>query len=193
MASQPNRHLDDERLDGYALSRLDEAATAECEEHLLVCEACRERLDQTEAFVAGIRTAAPRREERRPWFAAPGWRWAWAGTLALAAATLLLMTRIGEHSPAPVAVVLEATRGEGSPAAPEGTPVVLKPDLAGLAAAATYPLELVDSAGAVRWRGNAGGSHPQLTVPGMNAGAYFVRVYSPSRQLLREYALRIGR
>ena len=49
-------HIDDGDLDLYALDRL--ADTAPVEEHLLVCEDCRARLAEWDAYVRAIRAAA---------------------------------------------------------------------------------------------------------------------------------------
>jgi len=48
----------DDLLDLYALGRLPDADTAEVEEHLLLCETCRDRLSETDRFIAALRCAA---------------------------------------------------------------------------------------------------------------------------------------
>jgi hypothetical protein len=50
-------HPDDEQLELYALGRLNEPEQAVIEEHLLICEACRQRLDQIEAYAKAMRRA----------------------------------------------------------------------------------------------------------------------------------------
>ena len=48
----------DDLLDLYALGRLPDADTAEVEEHLLLCGTCRDRLSETDRFIAALRYAA---------------------------------------------------------------------------------------------------------------------------------------
>jgi anti-sigma factor RsiW len=48
----------DDRLDLYALGRLPDVETTEVEEHLLLCETCRDRLSETDRFIAALRYAA---------------------------------------------------------------------------------------------------------------------------------------
>lgn len=50
-------HQPDDQLELYALERLTEAEQAVIEEHLLICQACRERLDEVEAYAKAMRQA----------------------------------------------------------------------------------------------------------------------------------------
>jgi len=49
--------LTDEEVDAFVRGTLAESALARAEEHLLVCEDCRLRVEQLEQFVASLRTA----------------------------------------------------------------------------------------------------------------------------------------
>ena len=51
-------HISDHHVDLYALRRLPASQAADLEEHLLLCEACRDRLNETERFIAALRRAA---------------------------------------------------------------------------------------------------------------------------------------
>ena len=80
---QTDPHRTDDELELYALGRLADPQVAVVEEHLLVCVACQERLDEVEAFALAMRegiSAEPAPEPRADWFA---WlkqpRVAWAG------------------------------------------------------------------------------------------------------------------
>ncbi len=53
-------HLNEHLLEEYLLGRLAEPELGKAEEHLLVCQECRTRLTQTEAFVKAIRAATRR-------------------------------------------------------------------------------------------------------------------------------------
>lgn len=45
-----DKHVTDEALEQYSLGRLSSSRTATLEEHLLVCQTCRDRLDRLEPF-----------------------------------------------------------------------------------------------------------------------------------------------
>ena len=51
------RHINDDDVELYALDRLADADDAPVEEHLLVCEKCRERLVGWDAYVGAMRAA----------------------------------------------------------------------------------------------------------------------------------------
>jgi anti-sigma factor RsiW len=51
-------HISDDLLDLYAIGTLSTASVAELEEHLLVCEMCRERLRESDEFAGLFRQAA---------------------------------------------------------------------------------------------------------------------------------------
>lgn len=57
-------HLQEELLEEYALGRLKGAPLGQVEEHLLLCETCRTRLQETEAFMQAARIAARRLREQ---------------------------------------------------------------------------------------------------------------------------------
>jgi anti-sigma factor RsiW len=189
MASDKNRHMDAEDSERYSMGDLPEELSTQFEEHLLICEACRNRVAKSDEFVRSIERAgkqirlggAPRRR--------PAWR-QW--TILLAAASLLLAMVVfglsrGGGRPE-FAVSLAAMRGAETMAqAPAGTPLALHPGLTGLPSSPSYRLEMVDAAGATVWRG----TFPGARVPPRRAGAYFVRVYSAAGELLREYGLQV--
>jgi hypothetical protein len=58
MQLDQNTHAVDEVLESYAIGTLAEPALAELEEHLLICTYCQQRLDDTNAYVTAMRTAA---------------------------------------------------------------------------------------------------------------------------------------
>ena len=51
-------HLRADVLEDFALGRLPEKGVARVEEHLLVCDTCRNRLDNVEAFVISVRAGS---------------------------------------------------------------------------------------------------------------------------------------
>ena len=50
-------HISGNDLELYAMERLPESDTAPVEEHLLVCEECRERLAGWDAYIRAVRKA----------------------------------------------------------------------------------------------------------------------------------------
>jgi len=67
----------------------------------------------------------------------------------------------------------------------------LQPDLTGLAGEPTYRLEIVDQTGRPLRLAALARTQGSVTVPGLGAGLYFVRLYLPAGNLLREYGLEI--
>jgi hypothetical protein len=53
-------HLTDEEAEDFVRSALSESALAGAEEHLLLCEPCRRRVEALDRFVADLRPAAGR-------------------------------------------------------------------------------------------------------------------------------------
>ena len=91
-----------------------------------------------------------------------------------------------------VAVSLTALRSNGAgTGAPAGRELMLHPDLTGLAESSSYRLEIVDQTGRAVRQGTLGRTQAGVAVPGLGAGQYFVRVYLPAGELLREYGLQI--
>jgi len=191
----PAGHLDEEQLERYSMGATPEAGLAPLEEHLLICESCREALARTDSYVSAMRAAARRSlEEKRPWWAfVPAQTW--AGAMAVAAVALLavcLWFRPGGGGP--VAVALESTRGAESSAfaaAPAGRVLVLSLDPGDLPLAGHYRVEVVDEAGRRIWQGAATRSSTRLTATGprLAGGHYYVRLYGSSGELLREYGV----
>ncbi|HWE50295.1 MAG TPA: hypothetical protein VG273_10920, partial [Bryobacteraceae bacterium] len=52
-----NIHGTDDELENYALGRLPEPDSSDLEDHLMLCESCRTRLDYIENFALGMRRA----------------------------------------------------------------------------------------------------------------------------------------
>ena len=91
-----------------------------------------------------------------------------------------------------VAVSLTALRSSGAgSSAPAGRELMLHPDLTGLAEVSSYRLEIVDQTGRKVRQGTLARAPGGSQVPGLPAGLYFVRVYLPAGELLREYGLEI--
>ena len=193
MAPDTNRHIDAEEIEQYTMGGVPEEECAWIEEHLLICEACRERTTASDIYVHAMRDAArqlrsePLVERHRGW-------WRLRLVPALLAAGLLAFvawqsSRDVERPARVFAVSLAALRGPDLPAtAPSRTPLDLHLDLHALPAFDSYGVEVVDRVGNRVWQG-ATASSGACRIAALPAGAYFVRVSSPSGELLREYAL----
>ena len=189
-------HVGAEDLERYSMGASPPEATPFIEEHLLTCDDCRNRLQETDAYLRVMRTSSEqlRRDEktakRREWRIP-----AWFPVLATVACGIVLVVATPRfvRSPGPVvAVSLTAVRSGGAGnSAPSGRELMLHPDLTGLAEDSSYRLEIVNQTGHTVRQGTLTRAHKGVQVRGLDAGLYFVRVYLPAGQLLREYGLRI--
>lgn len=202
-----NLHGTDDQLELYALGRLPESDLPFIEEHLMVCEACREHLESIENFALGLRDAlaiSPASATSRPPLRAGIWEWIRGLVrqpvfgMAAAAAVLIALVAVyplRNREIAPVAALqLTAIRGEmpSSPraretdltladAAPEGAP---------------FRIAVYDADGRNVWNGKASvvseGAQVRITER-LNPGRYFVRLYSAESTLLHEYGFIVNK
>ena len=200
-----NGHASDEFLEQYALGLLTGPLLAQVEEHLLLCSRCQEHLTETDRYVAAMRGAARRLDQddesrKRSWTAISGAltfrRLGWG--MALAALALAgLALRLGlnpAHSSQPFAVALQTSRGSEPQHAPARRPLDLSLDITALPLFTAYQVETVDAMGRVEAQSSVGASGGRVRTSiakGLPSGNYFIRLYSPSRELLREYGMRI--
>jgi len=194
---EPDRHAEEDELERYSLGEVASDEYARLEEHLLVCEACRERLAVHDLFTRSFTGAAADWRANHPKVEKRGW---WSprlalvmGSLALLAVGALWLNRsIPQRIPAPVAIGLSTTRGAAAAAhAPARRPLDVKPDLTGLAVFPTYDLQVVDAVGGTVVQVKAA-PRAAARISALQPGTYFVRLYSPSGELLREYALQVS-
>lgn len=196
MAMIPRRNClrDEETIESYSMGTLPEAEAAEFEEHLLVCEACQGRLTEQDAIVGRIRRAGAR-SRRESHSRERGLRRFPVLIPALTGLALLIVLGVAglrwtrqDGATPPFTVKLVAMRGAGPGSqAPAGRRLQVQADLSGLPAAANR-LELVDREGHTVWKGAA----PMGVVPALPPGVYFMRAYSDSGRLLREYGLDVA-
>src|SRR5258708_446866 len=73
-----NFHESDERLELYALRRLPDSEIEHIEEHLLICDSCRDKLDDIAEFALTIRQEL-KNQTVTPY--SPGWYEKWFGWL----------------------------------------------------------------------------------------------------------------
>lgn len=195
-------HMEAEALERYAMGTLPEQQADELGEHLLVCADCQDRLAETDAYLQAMRTAAPKMRGT----AAAGfgvWSRLWSAVALpppLWAATAIVLVAVGLElrRPAPggaqppVPVQLEASRASLNAHAAAGRLLVLSIGLEELPPHPAYRLEAVDARGNRLWEVTAAPKEGKLShapAAALAAGAYFVRLYTPDRELLREFAL----
>ncbi len=180
-------------MDQYALGLMPEEEISVFEEHLLLCGSCQERLAQNDAFVKAMQAAGAKyvKEDAEGRFG----RRVRAPILATCAAGLLLAfgavgLHLAQSTGQPAVVSLEAYRGAAVGAqAPAARKLVLRFGLAGLPDFPSYELEIVDRWGTPVLRVNA--APGSAAVPALRAGSYYVRLYAPGGQLLREYGFEV--
>jgi hypothetical protein len=201
-----NFHGTDDQLELYALDRLADAELPQLESHLMICEVCREKLDEIGDFALAMREAAPARPEPAPKAVAADWlRWLRRPTFSigpafavLAVATGIAVMRILSNGPttfAPSASLqLTASRGEMPFTGPARQLVLTLVD--GSREGGPFRVEVVNVTGAPAWSGMAervpAGAEVRVTRR-LTPGVYFLRLYSPAGDMLREYGFRIGR
>jgi hypothetical protein len=199
-------HASEETLESYAMGSLRGPALTEVEEHLLVCSHCQEQFKEADSYVAAMRNAAAGLEledqSRKDWWARVsgaltlrriGWALAIAGLLIIGMA-LRVSWRSSPSTLQPLALVLETNRGSELQRAPAGRSLVLNLDATGLPVLPAYEVEAVDASGAVQAQFHAVTGQPGIKIQlagGLRRGTYFVRIYSPTRELLREYGMQV--
>jgi len=62
------RHLDEEAAEKYSMGKLSARRAADTETHLLICKSCRQKVAESDAYVAAMRVAAAklRKAGRKP-------------------------------------------------------------------------------------------------------------------------------
>lgn len=204
MSATHKSHPSDNDIELYALGRLSDEVAAPIEEHLLVCDSCRDRVKQADEFVTTICAAlrddeaaeTKRSSSMARFFSVPVP--IWVGALA-AVALIAVVVPQRQKTMEPFAVQLESYRGAGIPfsaTAPAGQPLLLHVDVKGLPERPAYQVEIADAKGAVIWNSpvQAKGEAINVTVDrSLRAGQYWARIYQndASRDLLREFALEL--
>jgi hypothetical protein len=191
--------IDEEEIETYSIGAMTDGAIAPFEEHLLICKSCQFRLAHADVYVVAMREASThlRAEPLKrglPWLRFPRLVPALAGMAVAIVAAGLWLSRVDMGEAHPFAVDLAATRGPALEAkAPAGRWLLLQLDLANLPAASWYRLEMVDRSGNRVWQATvpARGTKADFKVPRTSPGVYFVRVYRPAGELLREYGFEV--
>jgi hypothetical protein len=196
-------HPSPDELENCLLDRSSEEERQIVEEHLLVCDVCRDVLQDIHATTLARNWALEDLESDQ---SAPSRKWvrfaiparAYAGCAA-ALIALVSWTYIAQTG-SPVVesrVSLTATRSGGasqSDFAVAGSRVTLNLDTTSLPSSGRYLIEVVDLAGTRVWDGEAAARNPTLTVrlpKPISAGRYWVRLNDLKGTALREFELRV--
>jgi predicted anti-sigma-YlaC factor YlaD len=195
-------HESDERLELYALGRLSDSDLIGIEEHLLVCDHCRDRLDETADIAFAFREDLRSNPVlygagRAGWFQWLGIEWLrlkpqFAVAAVLAVAMLVVfVVRSGNTQLAQVATLqLTAMRGAGIQTVPPAREL----DLTLSDAGAALSVEVVDGNGAAVWAGTpeiVAGTARVKIVKALSPGDYFTRVYDAPDHMLHEYGFSV--
>jgi anti-sigma factor RsiW len=199
-----NLHADEERLENYVLGRLPSSDLPLLEEHLMICSTCRDRLDEVEQFALAMKQAMNQDHRTEPATAAvPSGSQPWldwfrrpAFSMVLAMVALIGVLSIfsgGKSKIAPVAALqLTAVRGQVPTVAPARELDLTLTDAP--RDAAVSRVEIFNAAGQTVWSGLAQSGAAGVEVKAeqrLTAGDYFLRLYSPSGEVRREYGFRI--
>lgn len=209
-------HPSEETLEEYVLHRLSPIQCDDLEDHLLLCETCRARLQEAESFVQAMRQAGTRIREAEFFRLnqAPIWRralsylgevsspgrFARAGGFAIAIlAVVLILPRLRTNAVEYEDVRLMSVRGSESAAKPKPNSWLrLHLDTQRLDSYSGARIVLVDANGHKVWQSEPRPGDPsqsELVVTlerKLASGNYWVRLSSePDGKLLREYPLKI--
>jgi hypothetical protein len=190
-------HASEDDLELYAMGRLETGRVAEFEEHLYVCDSCRDKLETAERFIMAMQGALETRVERQSHMAALLTWWKETFTVprlatagAVCAIALLVMAPLQDTPLTEVPLATYRSENPRPAVAPADSAFTLKPDLTGLPGD-SFLLEVADANGrAIAESLVERGSATRKTVR-LSGGQYWVRVYSTERALLREYALTV--
>jgi hypothetical protein len=205
MEKESKKHVEEERLEAYAMNLLAGDELASVEEHLLFCETCQGQMQAIERYVLAMHSAAlrVRKEEKEARAVSGVWSWLdalfhvpipiWFGAAAIAILLLLVVNLPRRQRPgAPVDVELQAVRGESTGTALAGHALHLRLDNQGVRYLPAWRVEIVDSEGGRVWTGTGVWSDTVITalVPeSFTPGTYYVRLLDDTPDPAREYQL----
>jgi hypothetical protein len=188
-------HPDESVLEEYVFGRLSEPKTAVLEEHILICGRCQAGLAEAEEYIRLMKFAASssletprRRSSKRVAIAAAG---------VLAAACIAVFSWFKPHPPAAAVTLVSVRDGAGAPVilAEAGRPLDLSIPATELPPAPQYRLEVVSSTGESVWSGWVTAGTDKLSAHvtrSLEAGMYWVRLYTLPADLLAEYGLQVN-
>ena len=196
-------HPPEDVMEEYAFNRLAEEHCADLEEHLLICPRCQDRLARTDEFIQLMKQATAQwHGEPRPkvssgmWWGSPLAAILGAGVVTAALALAIPHSWRPARESAPVELV--AFRGGAGTAmvrARAGAAIGIVIDATDLDHRHNLRVEVVDAGGKPVWSGPAAEAAAGARISArigapLSAGVYWIRLYSPDGELLREFGLR---
>jgi hypothetical protein len=207
LSESASAHESEDQLELYALDRLNDTETIRVEEHLMVCEPCRERLEEITAFALAIRDVLKDHPElvsepangwrerlREKWLGLADWKPQFA--LAAGAAVLVAGLAVGIHSmggDASLRAVASLQLGVVRATIPD-VPASRELDitLSDIPVSAKLSrFEIVDKAGSSVWTGVPDARGHLRVGRHLAQGAYFARLYDTSGKKLTEYGFTV--
>jgi hypothetical protein len=210
-----NRYLDhpsDETLERFLLRRHDGTELEHVDTHILVCDSCQDRLHALDIEWAGAKLAfkewnheatretGNREASRWSWFAFP--RLVVACGLTVLALVLVVAPQSRKRTLPMAEVELSAYRGTATASVPQGHPLHLRLNAAGIAEGTTVA-SLVDETGNELWKGAVAIHQDAADVslpPISKTGVHYLRIYGESGagdsgaapgDLLREFVFQV--
>jgi anti-sigma factor RsiW len=189
-------HESDDQLELYALDRLSDTEVERVEEHLLICENCRKRLEEAGMFARTMQYALSNpvvepMPRRKSWF--EGWhlRFALGGAIAVALVLAVVAYRAGKTSLPPVATLtLSPLRGSAANVSPAETlDLTLSTGAAG-----SLTAEVINDSGTLVWQEVSRPENGTVRVrvrKQLPAGTYFARLRAASGETLDEYGFTV--
>jgi hypothetical protein len=191
-------HESEDRLELYALRRLPDSEVEHVENHLLVCDACREHLEEVSAFAFSMRETLKGNpviesvvKSNARWFEWLTPRLGMAGAFAaiLLAVGIYWISRDAHILPV-ASLQLTALRGSEVKAVVRAREL----DLAFTDALAASRVDIVDGGGATVWTGTLrpGAGRVEAKISQVfSPGDYFARVYTAAGQPPQEYQFKV--
>ncbi len=196
-------HGTEDLIECYTMGKLGEAETARFEEHMLLCEECREQAEYAEGMRRAMRQALMEVPARPSVPSLPARGAGWLDWLRqpmgiAAMAMLALVAAMGIFSggrgsvPAVASLQLTAVRGD-MPVVGRSRELDLR--LTGIAAGeGPYRMEVVNAQGQRVWSSLTGSDGDAATArvqAQLRTGDYFVRLYDTGGAILREYGFAV--
>jgi hypothetical protein len=189
-------HPSNELLEEYYFHRLGEARLAEVEEHLLLCEVCRNAVQELDVFIPSMKAAVtpPTPVSSQLWSLSKSRAGAWSAAALLVVGLAVFWTRPLDKT-APAEVILSSIRGvESRSEAPAGRALQLHIEAPDLVSGQEYRVTVVDASGGSVWTGTATDADGKILaqVPKrLMSGVYWVRLYDAKEQQLREFGMSV--
>jgi len=187
-------HESEDRLELYALHRLPDSEVERVENHLLICNGCRDRLEEVSAFAFSMRQTLsdePVTESNTRWFG----RWLGRSFAVMVLVAGIYRISADAHVVPVASLQLTALRGSDVKTVVRAREL----DLAFTDAPASSRLDIVDVDNVTVWTGTlrpvaeraeARIAQARITQV-LSPGEYFARVYTGARQPLHEYQFKV--